>query len=282
MDINLIIDQIKPIDACASAAAQKRFDNLIKPVGSLAKLEAMVSRYAGIIGSADNRAVQYPKKALLQWSVNAAAIAKAMQTKDAAALLATETQAETYPLLITATGIEEALDEGALLVKEYLVHHKLEMLGLGAFGIYTVDANLEKLLQIDNGIQFLKELNDLSVTAMSGGILQAAAARVPVMLDGVATCLAAIGASKLAPLSSEYCIAGHVSAEAGMEKLLKILRLSAPLRLGINSGAGEGAVLAFSLFDAGIKAYNEMETFEEAGVHCEMAEFSHAIQIKGK
>lgn len=53
MDINNIIEQIKPIDRQKVEEAQNRFDNLIKPVGSLAKLEAMVSRYAGIIGSAD-------------------------------------------------------------------------------------------------------------------------------------------------------------------------------------------------------------------------------------
>lgn len=102
------------------------------------------------------------------------------------------------------------------------------------------------------------------------------------MLDGVASCLAAIGAAKLAPLALEYCMAGHVSAEPGMETLLEKLRLSVPLRLDINSGAGEGAVLAFTLFDAGIKAYKEMETFAEAGVHAEMEEFSYAVQIKSK
>ena len=55
MDINNIIEQIKPIDRQKVEEAQNRFDNLIKPVGSLAKLEAMVSRYAGIIGTADKK-----------------------------------------------------------------------------------------------------------------------------------------------------------------------------------------------------------------------------------
>ena len=58
MDINNIIEQIKPIDRQKVEEAQNRFDNLIKPVGSLAKLEAMVSRYAGIVGSADKKFVQ--------------------------------------------------------------------------------------------------------------------------------------------------------------------------------------------------------------------------------
>ena len=66
MDINNIIEQIKPIDRQKDRGSTKTdFDNLIKPVGSLAKLEAMVSRYAGIIGSADKKSVQYPKKSFV-------------------------------------------------------------------------------------------------------------------------------------------------------------------------------------------------------------------------
>lgn len=49
MDINNIIEQIKPIDRQKVAEAQNRFDNLIKPVGSLAKTGSYGSRYAGII-----------------------------------------------------------------------------------------------------------------------------------------------------------------------------------------------------------------------------------------
>ena len=59
-----------------------------------------------------------------------------------------------------------------------------------------------------------------------------------------------------------------------------ILGLEAPLRLNIPDGAGEGAALCFTLFDAGIKAYKEMETFEEASVHVEVKEFSLAEQNK--
>lgn len=281
MDINNIIEQINPIDRQKVDAAQNRFDNLIKPVGSLAKLEEMVARYAGIIGSADKKSVQYPKKALLLWSIDAQAVTKAMQGELPVVLLAREAKAEVYPLLITAENLAEALEEGAILTKEYITCDKLQMLALGSPEKYSVPEQTEAFLQLD-GIEFLQKLNDPVITAMAGAILQAAACKVPVMLDGIATCLAAIGACKLAPVVLEYCMAGHLSAEPGMEKLLNWLKLSAPLRLDINSGAGEGAVLAFTLFDAGIKAYNEMETFAEAGVHAEMEEFAHSVQVKGK
>ena len=115
---------------------------------------------------------------------------------------------------------------------------------------------------------------------MTGAILQAAAMGVGVMLDGVATLKAAQKAQELAPAVLDYCFAGHVSAEEGAEELLKELGLVAPLRLDIPDGAGEGAALCFTLLDAGIKSYKEMETFEEASVHAEVKEFSLAEQEK--
>ena len=78
----------------------------------------------------------------------------------------------------------------------------------------------------------------------------------------------------------DYCFAGHVSAEENAEEVLNELGLVAPLRLNIPDGSGEGAAMCFTLFNAGIKAYKEMETFEEAGVHVEMKEFSLAEQVK--
>ena len=272
MDINNIIEQIKPIDRQKVEEAQNRFDNLIKPVGSLAKLEAMVSRYAGIIGSADKKSVQYPKKALFLWSADTDSVAKAMQEELPVVLLAREAKAEVYPLLVTSCKLEEALEEGAILTKEYIVSDKLQMLALGSLEKYTLTEQTEAFLQLE-GIEFLQKLNDPVITAMTGAVLQAGARQGPVM---------SVGACKLAPVVLEYCMAGHVSAEPGMEKLLNWLELSAPLKLDINSGAGEGAVLAFTLFDAGIKAYNEMETFAEAGVHAEVEEFAHSVQVKGK
>ena len=120
MDINNIIEQIKPIDRQKVEEAQNRFDNLIKPVGSLAKLEAMVSRYAGIIGSADKKSVQYPKKALFLWSADTDSVAKAMQEELPVVLLVREAKAEVYPLLVTSCNLEEALEEGAILTKNIL------------------------------------------------------------------------------------------------------------------------------------------------------------------
>lgn len=51
-----IIDGIKPGDKDAMRKAQARMDSLIKPLGSLGKLESMAVRLAGITGKVHNRA----------------------------------------------------------------------------------------------------------------------------------------------------------------------------------------------------------------------------------
>lgn len=267
---------VQPVDKTLIAKAQERFDNLIKPVGSLAKLEEMATRYAAIGGSADKNKVEYPAKSMLLWTAAAEKAVKLMQGGAQANILAQNAGAAQQTFLVTAEGMEEALLEGALLVKEAVsAQGGRQVLAFGC-----ADAAPEFTAAAADGYGFLQALGSVSIAAMAGGILQAAALKTPVMLDGAATCLAALAAVRYNEAVRDYLFAGHVSAEAGMEALLEQLGLAAPLRLDVQLCCGEGAVLALSLLDAGIKAYKEMETFAEAGVHAEMKEFSHAEAVK--
>ena len=279
MEIDVLAANVLPADRNLIAKAQERFDNLIKPVGSLAKLEEMATRYASIYGSVDKNDVNYPQKTLLVWTADPSQAAAYMQGGKQASVLAANAGINAQTFLVTAESIEEALLEGALLVKEAASMQSGQQ--VLAFG--CADAVPEYQLNADaDGYEFLQQLGSISVAAMAGGILQAAALKVPVMLDGAATVLAAMAAVKYNAAAKDYLFAGHVSAEPGMEDLLKAIGLTAPLRLDIKICRGEGAVLALSLLDAGLKAYKEMETFAEAGVHVEVKEFSHAEELKGK
>ena len=270
---------VLPADRNLIAKAQERFDNLIKPVGSLAKLEEMATRYGAIYGSADKNDLNYPQKTLLVWTTDPAQAAAYMQGGKQASVLAANAGINAQTFLVTAESIEEALLEGALLVKEAASMQSGQQ--VLAFG--CADAVTEYQLNADaDGYEFLQQLGSMAIAAMAGGILQAVALKVPVMLDGAATVLAAMAAVKYNAAAKDYLFAGHVSAEPGMEDLLKTIGLTAPLRLDIKICRGEGAVLALSLLDAGLKAYKEMETFAEAGVHVEVKEFSHAEELKGK
>lgn len=281
MEIDVLAGTVQPLDKTLVAKAQERFDNLIKPVGSLAKLEEMTTRYAAIYGSADKNDVNYPHKTLLVWTDEPAIAAEYMQGGKTVCVLAENSQINTQTLLVTAENIEEALLEGALLVKEAAgANGGQQVLAFGCADEKVPVYTIEKFAE--NGYEFLQQLDSKTIAAMAGGILQAAALKVPVMLDGAATCFAALAAVKYNAAVKGYLLAGHVSAEPAMENLLKTIGLAAPLRLDVKVCRGEGAVLALSLLDAGIKAYKEMETFAEAGVHVEVKEFSHAEELKGK
>lgn len=261
MHIDEIIERIMPVDKECQQKAQDRFDALIKPLGSLAQLETMTSRYAAILGKFKKEDIDYPKRSLFVWSdmAHAKQAAQIMEGSYPVVPLAAETGAAVEAIIVTAVDEEEAMEEGAGLVQEHILKDKLGLVGLGC----------------------LAAANDkLVIAAMAGAILQAAAMKIPVMLDGLATCLAAQKAVELAPAAIDYCFAGHVSSEEGAEEALQKLGLTAPLRLNIPDGAGEGAAVAFTLFNAGIKSFKEMETFEEAGVHVEMKEFSLHEQVK--
>ena len=280
MHIEELATKIQPLSKEILEAAQKRFDNLIKPVGSLAQLESMITRYAGIVGSSDKQLVVIPEtRLLLLWgeAKHAAEIEAVMLKKKAISVYAAHVNATVIPLLVISESAYDLLEEGAMLTGEYIGEEKAGLICLG-----TCENDLRQdwkdILEEENGLLFLERLQCPSVSAMTGAILQAAGMRVPVMLDGVATCLAALAAAKFNPYVLQYCFAGDESAEAGCSELLQRLQLQAPLRLSRNNSEGIGALTCLQLFDAGIKAYVEMETFEEAGVHNEKEDYSLKVQ----
>jgi nicotinate-nucleotide--dimethylbenzimidazole phosphoribosyltransferase len=97
-------------------------------------------------------------------------------------------------------------------------------------------------------------------------MLGAAAAGVPVVLDGFIAGAAALIAGELQPLAREYMVASHRSVERGHRVILDRLQLKPLLDLDLRLGEGTGACLGIYLVFAAVKILTEMATFEEAGV----------------
>ena len=280
MHIEELVTNIQPLSREIMDAAQRRFDNLIKPVGSLAKLESMTCRYAGIIGSSDKQLIAIPEtRLLLFWgeTKHTADIEAAMLQKKAVSVYAGHVNAKVVPLLVIGETAYDLLEEGAMLTGEYIGEEKAGMICLGTCE-KDLNPGWQDFLKEEDGLAFLDRLQCPVVSAMTGAVLQAAGMRVPVMLDGVATCLAAFAAARFNPCVLQYCFAGDESDEPGSAALLQKLKMQAPLRLSLKNSEGIGALTCLQLFDAGIKAYTEMETFEEAGVHNEKEDYSLKVQ----
>ncbi len=112
----------------------------------------------------------------------------------------------------------------------------------------------------------LAQIGGLEIAALAGFIVGGAAARVPVIVDGVIACAAALVAVALVPDTIGYLIAGHRSSEPGATVALAHLGLDPVLDLGLRLGEGSGATLAIPIVQAAAKILAEMATFDQAGV----------------
>lgn len=117
-----------------------------------------------------------------------------------------------------------------------------------------------------DALDVLRKVGGLEIGGLAGLILGAAAARVPIVLDGFIAGAAALIAVGLQPLCRDYLIASHRSVERGHQAILDHLSLKPLLDLDLRLGEGTGACLGMSLVCAAVKIYTEMATFQEAGV----------------
>lgn len=117
-----------------------------------------------------------------------------------------------------------------------------------------------------DAVDVLSKVGGLEIAGLAGLILGAAAAGVPVILDGFISGAAALAAQSLAPESIHYMIASHMSGEQGHKLMLERLGLEPLLDLGLRLGEGTGGALCLHLIEAASRIMREMATFESAGV----------------
>jgi nicotinate-nucleotide--dimethylbenzimidazole phosphoribosyltransferase len=118
-------------------------------------------------------------------------------------------------------------------------------------------------------LDVLAAVGGLEQAALAGFILGGAELRVPVLLDGVIACAAALAARAFAPQVADYLIAGHLSTEPAALRALHALGLRPLLDLGMRLGEGSGAVLALPVVAAAARVLRDMATFDSAGVSSE-------------
>lgn len=100
-----------------------------------------------------------------------------------------------------------------------------------------------------------------------GGILEAAARRMTILLDGFIVTTCALAATQLEPAVPDYLIPCHCSHVEGHRKLLEHLGLAHPLLdLGMWLGEGTGALLAWPLVQASVAVLSDMTSFSDCGV----------------
>ncbi len=106
----------------------------------------------------------------------------------------------------------------------------------------------------------------LELAALAGAVLEAWERRLPVILDGYATAVAALAAARIEPAAGAGLFASHLSAEPGHQLVLTELGLEPLLDLRMRLGEASGALVALPLVERAGLLHAQMATFAEAGV----------------
>ncbi len=123
----------------------------------------------------------------------------------------------------------------------------------------------------DDILDVLSKVGSLDIAGMIGCYIGGAIVRVPVLIDGFISSVAAYCAAKLAPVCKAYMVPTHCSAEPAGRMMLDALDMTAPIQAGMHLGEGTGAVTAYSLYQYALALYNGLPSFAEGNVE----EYTH-------
>ncbi len=112
----------------------------------------------------------------------------------------------------------------------------------------------------------LTTFGGLEIAMICGAYLQAAAAKMVILIDGFISTAALLVAAKMYPAVTDYCFFGHASEEPGHRLMLELLGAEVLLPLKMRLGEGTGAAVAYPLLVSAVNFLNEMASFESAGV----------------
>ena len=161
-------------------------------------------------------------------------------------------------------------------VASVLLHQPVEEMtgrgsGLSDAGLQRKIAAIHRAIDVNtpdpsDPVDVLMKVGGLDIAAMCGAFLGGAAYRVPVVVDGFISSVAALCALRMCPDAKKAMVASHVSAEPAGARVLEALGLQPLISAAMRLGEGSGAVAALPLLDMAFAVYHSGHTFENLGI----------------
>ena len=142
--------------------------------------------------------------------------------------------------------------------------------GLSDEGLKRKVAAIEKGIAVnrpdaDDALDVLGKLGGFDIAAMAGLFIGGALERLPVVIDGVISAVAALVACRLCPGCAFAMIPSHMSAEPAARRVFGELGLEPVIRAGMRLGEGTGALGLFPLLDMAMALYDGL-VFSDIGM----------------
>ena len=115
-------------------------------------------------------------------------------------------------------------------------------------------------------MEILASVGGFDICAMVGAFVGAAYYRIPVVIDGYISAVAALAAAKLCPNAVNFMFGSHQSTEPGYLIAMNELGIKPMFNLGMRLGEGSGCPISFKIIEAAAGAMNGMATFAEGSI----------------
>lgn len=121
-------------------------------------------------------------------------------------------------------------------------------------------------LKVEDPIRILATVGGFDIAALAGVCIGGAIYRIPIVMDGVISAIAALVAERLVPGIKEFLIPSHISKEPAAKIIMQGLNLSPIIDADMALGEGSGAVMMFSLLDIALSVYAKQTNFQDIGI----------------
>ena len=270
--LSALLAAIPQPDVAGMARAQQHIDGLLKPPGSLGRLETLAVQLAGLPGLQGQLALA--EKAIVVmcadhgvWHEGVTPSPQGVTAIHAGNMVRGNTgvgelgMANTTPAaatisVLTGSDPDAVVGCGA----------NLPLAQRGHKVAVVRQAIAHNQPNPADGLDVLAKVGGYDLVGMTGVILGAASCGLPVVLDGFLSYASALAACRMAPSAHPYLIPSHLSAEKGAQIALDALGLRPYLDMDMRLGEGSGAALAMHLLDAASVMYNQMGTLAQSNI----------------
>lgn len=143
--------------------------------------------------------------------------------------------------------------------------------GLSSEGLERKIRVIQRAIEVnqpdkEDVLDVLSKVGSLDIAGMIGCYIGAALCRIPALIDGFISSVAAYCAAVLAPACKAYMVPTHCSAEPAGRLMLEALGMEAPIHAGMHLGEGTGAVTAYGLYQYAFALYDGLPGWNDGKV----------------
>lgn len=113
-----------------------------------------------------------------------------------------------------------------------------------------------------DALDVLAKVGGFDLAGMAGAFIGGAVHRLPVIADGVISCVAALAAERMCPGARAFILPSHQSREPAGRLVLKALDMAPVIHGDMALGEGTGAVMLLPLLDMALRVYHGVHTFD--------------------